>query len=115
MTVQYARQIFMYSWDCARRRDSKRSGQVQETVESVPFIFSFFSSLSFSREILEDPSLIVSLRSEGYLRRNRRNCPSNLKFTKYDIHGEITQFQFTRFLKIVRMKKNQNHERRGED
>lgn len=90
MTVQYARQIFMYSWDCARRRDSKRSGQVQETVESVPFIFSFFSSLSFSREILEDPSLIVSLRSEGYLRRNRRNCPSNLKFTKHDIHGEIT-------------------------
>lgn len=62
MTVQYARQIFMYSWDCARRRDSKRSGQVQKTVESVPFIFSFFSSLSFSREILEDPSLIVSLR-----------------------------------------------------
>ena len=43
MTVQYARQIFMYSWDCARRRDSKRSGQVQETVESVPFILSFFS------------------------------------------------------------------------
>lgn len=65
MTVQYARQIFMYSWDCARRRDSKRSGQVQETVESVPFILSFLSlSLLFSREILEDPSLIVSLRSE---------------------------------------------------
>lgn len=49
MTVQYARQIFMYSWDCAWRRDSKEIGTGSETVESVPFIFSLRFSTIFVR------------------------------------------------------------------
>ena len=66
MTVQYARQIFMYSWDCARRRDSKRSGQVQETVESVPFILSFFS-LSLSLVLKGDSSGSITRGSRSLL------------------------------------------------